>query len=165
MSKANKKAATVQPMATSKTNCRNCTACTCGKQATLAGSTPHRDGDNLLTATLEAAGGWRGRKYLAASLQKDERKLRELAEASAGRVIFSSARDGGLCATIHAQKVEALNCAAELRARGLAHFKRAAEIEQALRLKGGFACVQFLHYLAFALLVLLLALRVAGGVL
>ena len=136
MSKANKKAATVQPMAPSNSNCSQCTSCTCGKQATLEGFTPQRDGDNLLTATLEAAGGWRGRKYLSASLRMDERKLRELAEASAGRVIFSSARDGGLCATIHADRFEALNCAAELRARGLAHFRRADEIEQVVRKMG-----------------------------
>ena len=103
------------------------------KQTSLAGFPPPRDGDNILTATLEAAGGWRGRKYLCSTQQIDERTLRKLSEASAGRVIFSSARDGGLCATIHAQPIEARACAAELRARGMAHFKRAAEIEQALR--------------------------------
>ena len=136
MNSTNKKRTCPATSKPTSTNCENRTSCTCGKQATLAGFTPHRDGDNLLTATLEAAGGWRGRKYLAASLRMDERKLRELAEASAGRVIFSSARDGGLCATIHADRFEALNCAAELRARGLAHFRRADEIEQVVRKMG-----------------------------
>ena len=86
-----------------------------------------------MTAMLEAAGGWRGRKYLCATQQIDERTLRKLSEESAGRVVFSSSRAGGLCATIHAGPVEALNCAAELRARGLAHFKRAAEIEMVVK--------------------------------
>ena len=118
---------------TSTNHACNCSPCRCGKQLPLAGFQAPRDGDNPLTATLEAAGGWRGRKYLSASMQTNERTLRALSESSGGRVIFSSAREGGLCATVYAEKVEALNCAAELRARGLAHFKRAAEIEMVVK--------------------------------
>ena len=134
-SKTDKKAAPVQPKAASKTNCSNCTTCMCGKQATLNGIPPHREGDNPLTDFLETHPGWWSRQNLCTTLYSDERTLRLLAEHSAGRVIFSSG-NGGLCATIHAQPIEARACAAELRARGMAHFSRAVEIEG---VKGGAA--------------------------
>ena len=115
------------------TNCENCTTCRCGKQLPLAGFQAPRDGDNPLTEHLEGNPPWAGRDTLHRRLSVSPRDLRRLAEASAGRVIFSSRDDGGLRATIHADRFEALNCAAELRARGLAHFKRAAEIEMVVK--------------------------------
>ena len=118
------------------TNCENCTTCRCGKQAPLAGFQAPRDGDNPLTEHLEGNPPWAGRDTLHRRLSVSPRDLRRLAEASAGRVIFSSRDDGGLRATIHADRFEALNCAAELRARGLAHFRRADEIEQVVRKMG-----------------------------
>ena len=116
-----------------QSTCPNCTACTCGKQLPLAGFQAPRDGDNPLTEHLENNPPWAGRDTLHRRLSVSPRDLRRLAEASAGRVIFSSREDGGLRATIHADRFEALNCAAELRARGLAHFKRAAEIEMVVK--------------------------------
>ena len=118
------------------TNCSNCTTCHCGKQLPLAGFQAPRDGDNPLTEHLEGNPPWAGRDTLHRRLSVSPRDLRRLAEASAGRVIFSSRDDGGLRATIHADRFEALNCAAELRARGLAHFRRADEIEQVVRKMG-----------------------------
>jgi len=118
------------------TNCENCTTCHCGKQLPLAGFQAPRDGDNPLTEHLEGNPPWAGRDTLHRRLSVSPRDLRRLAEASAGRVIFSSRDDGGLRATIHADRFEALNCAAELRARGLAHFRRADEIEQVVRKMG-----------------------------
>ena len=119
------------------TNCENCTTCRCGKQAPLAGFQAPRDGDNPLTEHLEGNPPWAGRDTLHRRLSVSPRNLRRLAEASAGRVIFSSRDDGGLRATIHADRFEALNCAAELRGRGASHYRRAAEIENAWREMGG----------------------------
>ena len=136
MSKIHKKAATGANGAASKINDSKCTASPCGKQLPLEGFPLVREDDNPLTEHLENNPPWAGRDTLHRRLSVSPRDLRRLAEASAGRVIFSSREDGGLRATIHADKVESLNCAAELRARGLAHFKRAAEIEQVVAAMG-----------------------------
>ena len=133
---SNRKAAPVRGTTASNANTPKPTACRCGKQLPLAGFQAPRDGDNPLTEHLEGNPPWAGRDTLHRRLSVSPRDLRRLAEASAGRVIFSSRDDGGLRATIHADRFEALNCAAELRARGLAHFRRADEIEQVVRKMG-----------------------------
>lgn len=84
---------------------------------------------------MESHPGWWGRQFLCTTLGIDERTLRLQAEHSGGWVIFNSGM-GGLAATIHAEKIEIRNCAAELRARAASHLRRAIEIEQALQEMG-----------------------------
>ena len=106
-------------------------------QASFDGFQPQQDGDNPLTHYLERNESWAMRDELCRILSESPRGVRRMAEGSAGRVIFSSREDGGLRATIHAESIEARACAAELRARGLAHFKRADEIERTAAQTGG----------------------------
>lgn len=134
MSKTTKKAAPVQPKATSKTNDSNHTGCRCAAQLHFEGFQPMMpQGDaGPLAEWLEAHPGWWGRQFLCMTLGLDERTLRLQSQLSDGRVIFNCTL-GGLSATAHSNEVEVLSCVAEMKGRILA---LATRIRETLRRAG-----------------------------
>ena len=142
MSNAKKKAATSPKAATSNANAKNHTASQCAKQGTLAPSfgfqPPPEPGEGPLELYLRTRPGWHSRNSLFIALSIPDRVLRQQAEFSRGLVIFGSGRGQGYKHTLHAAPYERRACAAELRQRGLSHFRRADEVEEAgMEVEGG----------------------------
>ena len=130
MTNTNKKAAPSPKSTAINTNAPKCSTCGCSAQMILDGfpQPPERE-EGPLVDFLEARPAWWSRAYLCGCLGMDERSLRLQAEHSNGRVIFSSS-NGGLRATRHADEMEILACAAELRNRAASHTRRADEVER-----------------------------------
>ena len=141
--KTNRKPLTVAPgAAKEKTNTAKCTACRCAKQGTFGQRfgfpPPPKPSEGPLADYLEANPGWHSRANLCAVLGLGDRELRLQAEFSDGMVIFGSGQGQGYKHTLHAAPYERRACAAELRQRGLSHFRRADEVEEAgMEVEGG----------------------------
>ena len=142
MSNAKKKAATSPKAATSNANAKNPTASRCAKQGAFAPRfgfpPPPEPGEGPLELYLRTRPGWHSRSSLCGALSIPDRVLRQQAEFSRGLVIFGSGRGQGYKHTLHAAPYERRACAAELRQRGLSHFRRADEVEEAgMEVEGG----------------------------
>ena len=121
MSNTNKKAAPVQPKAASKTNCSNCTTCTCGKQpqqATLF-EIPALEAQAGTVADYLLTHKERARQDLLASiLQTDRRGIRQQCQDANGAILFFSQADGGgLLHIQHANEFEFRQYRAEFESR------------------------------------------------
>lgn len=123
-----------------RTNCGKHTPCRCAEQGAFSPSfgfpPPPAPCEGPLELYLRTRPGWHDKMNLCAALSISDREARAQSEHSAGLVIFGSGTGQGLKHLHHADRWEARQCAAELRARAASHLRRAIEIERAAKLEG-----------------------------